>query len=294
MPSTFFTASPQWRWLIVAYFFLGGLAGGSYFLATLMDLFGKGRDRRLIQLGYLIAFPLVGLCGLVLTLDLGRPERFWHMLVESETWRPMIKTYSPMSIGAWALLCFGGCAFLSFVAVLAERGWLGWPLLRRLSPPALVGRVVTVVGALLGFYVAGYTGVLLAVTNRPIWADTTLLGLTFLISAASTSAALLIMLGSWGNVSADSMDALERFDASVLVLEAAAIAALIASLGRIAMVWLNGWGLLLAVMVLGGIALPLYMRWRARGSRWVLRPVLVLLGGLILRAVIVFSSDRIT
>ena len=31
MPSTFFTASPQWRWLIVAYFFLGGLAAGSYF-----------------------------------------------------------------------------------------------------------------------------------------------------------------------------------------------------------------------------------------------------------------------
>ena len=294
MPSTFFTASPQWRWFIVAYFFFGGLAGGSYFLATLMDLFGKGRDRRLTQLGYLIAFPLVGLCGLVLTVDLGRPERFWHMLIESETFRPIIKTYSPMSLGAWALLCFGGCAFLSFVAVLAERGRLVWPLLRHLSPPAPVGRAVTVVGALLGFYVAGYTGVLLAVTNRPIWADTTLLGLTFLISAASTSAALLILLGSWGNVSADSIDALERFDASVLVLEAAAIAALIASLGRIAMVWLNGWGLLLAVMVLGGIALPLYMRWRARGPGWALRPVLILLGGLILRVVIVFSSDRIT
>ena len=72
------------------------------------------------------------------------------------------------------------------------------------------------------------------------------------------------------------------------------IAALIASLGRIAMVWLNGWGLLLAVMVLGGIALPLYMRWRARGPGWALRPVLILLGGLILRVVIVFSSDRIT
>jgi len=294
MPSTFFTASPQWRWFIVAYFFFGGLAGGSYFLATLMDLFGKGRDRRLTQLGYLIAFPLVGLCGLVLTVDLGRPERFWHMLIESETFRPIIKTYSPMSLGAWALLCFGGCAFLSFVAVLAERGWLVWPLLRHLSPPAFVGRLVTVIGALLGFYVAGYTGVLLAVTNRPIWADTTLLGLTFLISAASTSAALLILLGSWGNVSSDSIDALERFDASVLVLEAAAIAALIGSLGRIALVWLSGWGVLLAMMVLGGIVLPLYMRWRARGPRWALRPVLILLGGLILRAVIVLSSDRIT
>jgi len=231
---------------------------------------------------------------LVLTVDLGRPERFWHMLVQSETFRPMLKTYSPMSTGAWALLLFGGCAFLSFVAMLAERGWLGWPLLRQLGPPAFVGRLVTVIGAFLGVYVAGYTGVLLAVTNRPIWADTTLLGLTFLISAASTSAALLILLGSWGGASDASMDALERFDASVLVLEAVVIAALIASLGRIATVWLNGWGLLLALMVLGGIAFPLYVRLRDRGARRAVGPALVLLGGLILRADIIFSSDRLT
>jgi protein NrfD len=294
MSSTFFTASPHWRWLILAYFFLGGLAAGSYFLATLLDLFGKGRDRRLTHLGYLIAFPLVCVCGLVLTVDLGRPERFWHMLVQSETFRPILKTYSPMSTGAWALLLFGGCAFLSFAAVLAERGWIGWPLLRQLSSSAFVGQLVTVIGTLLGFYVAGYTGVLLAVTNRPIWADTTLLGLTFLISAASTSAALLILLGSWGGASDDSIEALERFDVSILILEAAVIAALIASLGRIAVVWLNGWGFLLAVMVLGGIALPLYVRLRGRGPRRPIGPALVLLGGLTLRAVIIFSSDQLT
>src|SRR5713226_4251053 len=122
MSSTFFTASPEWRWFIVAYFFLGGLAGGSYFLATLMDRFGTERDRPLVRLGYLIAFPIVCLCGLVLTVDLGRPERFWHMLVQSQTFRPMLKTYSPMSSGAWVLLLFSGCAFLSFGATLAERG----------------------------------------------------------------------------------------------------------------------------------------------------------------------------
>src|SRR2546426_464574 len=295
MSSTFFTTSPHWRWLILAYFFLGGLAGGSYFLATLLDLFGKGRDRRLVHLGYLIAFPLVCVCGVLLTVDLGRPERFWHMLVQSETFRPILKMYSPMSTGAWALLLFGGCAFLSFVAVLAERGWLGWPLLRQLSSGAFVGRLVTVIGTLLGFYVAGYTGVLLAVTNRPIWADTTLLGLTFLISAASTSAALLILLGSWGGVPGGGIHALERFDGSVLVLEFLTIAALIASLGRVAMVWLNGWGLLLAGMMVGGIALPLFLKARlpAADSRWWVGPTLVLLWGLILRVVIIFSSEQL-
>jgi protein NrfD len=294
MSSTFFTASPHWRGLIVAYFFLGGLAGGSYFIATLMDLFG--RDRRLVRLGYVMAFPLVCVCGLILTVDLRRPERFWHMLVQSETFRPMIKVWSPMSLGSWALMCFSACAFLSFVAVLAERGWLRWPFLRQLGAPAPLGRLVTVIGALLGLYVAGYTGVLIAVTNRPIWADTTLLGLTFLISAASTSAALLILVGSRSGASEESLHALERFDASVLVLELLAIVALVASLGTIAMVWLNGWGVLLGVMVLGGIALPLYMRLYMRrlpGRRW-LGPVLVLLGGLVLRTVIIFSSDGLS
>ena len=297
MSSTFFTASPQWRWLIIGYFFLGGLAAGSYSLATLMEFFGEREDRPLVRLGYLIAFPTVCLCGLLLTADLGRPERFWHMLVQANTFRPMVKAYSPMSLGAWALMLFSGCAFLSFVAVLGEGGRSAWPVLARLrrwlGPPAALGRLVGGIGALLGLYVAGYTGVLLAVTNRPIWADTTFLGLTFLISAMSTSAALLILLGSWEGLSWDRLRALESFDRSALILEALAIAAVIASLGRLATVWLNGWGVLLVGMMLGGIALPLLLEsWSgARASRGRTASALVLVGGLILRAVIVFSSD---
>src|SRR6266852_4571600 len=250
MSSTFFTASPEWRWFIIAYFFLGGLAGGSYFLAALMDRFGTERDRPLVRLGYLIAFPIVCLCG---------------------------------------------CAFLSFAATLAERGRPDWAILRQLAPAAPFGRLVTGLGAILGLYLAGYTGVLLSVTNRPIWADTTLLGLTFLISAGSTSAALLILLGAWSGLSRDRLHRLERFDRSALILEVLTIAALVASLGRIAIVWLNGWGFLLAGMVLGGIALPLLLDWRRPAENrpvWI-APALVLLGGLILRMVIVLSSDRL-
>jgi formate-dependent nitrite reductase membrane component NrfD len=297
MSSTFFTASPEWRWFIVAYFFLGGLAGGSYFLATLMDRFGSEPDRPLVRLGYLMAFPLVCLCGLVLTIDLGRPERFWHMLVQSQTFRPMLKTFSPMSSGAWVILLFSGCAFVTFAATLAEwgaeRGWPDRAILRLGSPATRVGRLVTGLGAILGLYLAGYTGVLVSVTNRPIWADTTLLGLTFLTSAASTSAALLILLGAWIGLSRDRLVRLERFDRSALVLEAVAIAALVISLGRIATVWLDGWGVLLAGMVLGGIALPLFLDWRSADRNrpvWI-APALVLVGGLILRMVIVLSSD---
>jgi len=297
--STFFTASPHWRWLIVGYFFLGGLAAGSYFLATSMDLVATGRHRRLVNLGYLIAFPLVCVCGLLLTIDLGRPERFWHMLIQSETFRPMIKTYSPMSLGAWALLLFGGCAFVTFVAVLAEHGWLRWSVLRQLSPSAPLGRLVTVVGTLLGFYVAGYTGVLLAVTNRPIWADTNLLGLAFLASAASTSASLLALVGFRDPQLDGGIDALERFDITVVALEVLVIAALVASLGPIAVVWLNGWGVLLVVtllaMVVGGIALPIYRRLAVPGrSASAVGSALVLITGFVVRVIIIFSVDTLS
>jgi hypothetical protein len=70
-------------------------------------------------------FPLAVVCGVLLILDLGRPERFWHMLIQSETGRPMFKYWSPMSVGAWALLVFSGLALLSFVGVLAEDGRAG-------------------------------------------------------------------------------------------------------------------------------------------------------------------------
>src|SRR3954470_229569 len=101
--STFFSASPEWGWLIVFYFFFGGLAGGCYFLAVLIDLFGRLEDRALARLGYFISFPCILISGLLLTLDLTRPERFWHMLIESNTLRPLIKPWSPMSVGSWAL-----------------------------------------------------------------------------------------------------------------------------------------------------------------------------------------------
>jgi protein NrfD len=119
--STYFSAPPDWGWLIALYFFFGGLAGGSYFLASLIDLFGRSEDRPLSHLGYYIPFPCVILSGLLLTLDLQRPLRFWHMLIESNTYRPMFKYWSPMSIGSWALLIFGIFAFISFMGAYTRR-----------------------------------------------------------------------------------------------------------------------------------------------------------------------------
>src|SRR5256885_2355944 len=77
---------PNWTWWIVLYFFAGGIAGGAYFTATIIELVGGPEDRPIARVGYFIAFPLSLLCALLLTIDLGQPLAFWHMLVYSRTY----------------------------------------------------------------------------------------------------------------------------------------------------------------------------------------------------------------
>jgi formate-dependent nitrite reductase membrane component NrfD len=300
-PSTFFTDSPQWRWLIVFYFFIGGITGGAYFLAAMIDVLGRPAERALARLGYYIALPGVIVCGILLIVDLTRPLRFWHMLLESETWQPMFKWYSPMSVGSWALLLFGVFAAGSFLAALAEAGrWRAVARGRWLSPfrpPGVIGTLWTALGGMLGFFLAGYTGVLLMVTNRPVWSDTPLVGLVFLLSGASTAIALLILLGRRDRWAAPGVVTLTRLDTWVLLMELVAIIALVVTVAPILpRVWLNGWGVLflLGVVVLG-ILLPLYLEWRAASSRWSIpaAAVLVLIGGFVLRVVMVLSVHDI-
>src|SRR3954454_10675727 len=71
---------PHWKWLIVSYFFLGGLSGGSYVVATVAEIFGHPDDRDTVRIGRYLAFLALIPCPPLLILDLGRPERFFNML----------------------------------------------------------------------------------------------------------------------------------------------------------------------------------------------------------------------
>jgi formate-dependent nitrite reductase membrane component NrfD len=256
-------------------------------------------------LGYYVAFPAVVLSGLLLTVDLARPLRFWHMLVERNTFEPMFKYWSPMSIGSWALLIFGVFTFVSFLAALADDDRvrspflrrLQWPAWRALRPPSALGTIVAVLGGVAGFYIAGYTGILLAVTNRPIWSDTPLLGMLFIASAASTSAALLILLAQRAQWQLPGLADLHRFDDWVIVLELLVLAAVLVSLGPVLQAWLNAWGVLLVIgVVVLGLLVPLILSFRARrvaAPNRTITPILVLIGGFLLRVVVVLSSETV-
>jgi formate-dependent nitrite reductase membrane component NrfD len=286
---TFFTASPHWTWWIILYFFVGGIAGGAVMLATLLRFFGKPEDQPIARLGYYLGVGGVVVSGLLLTIDLERPLRFWHMLLQSHTGLPMFKAWAPMSVGAWGLMLFGGFAFLAAAGAAAEEGRLPWPRLRILAEGTL-GRVIGVLATGFGLFIAGYTGVLLAVSNRPIWADSNWLGILFLFSAASTAAATLLLLATRTGHGASAGAAwLARFDRGALVLELLALIAFVVSLGQVARVLVGGWGVLLLLGVVGlGILTPLL-----RPEPHVRAARLVLVGGFLLRTVVLLASAPI-
>jgi formate-dependent nitrite reductase membrane component NrfD len=139
---------PVWTWEIPAYFFTGGVSGASSVLSLSAKLFG---NRRLARTALYIGAAADVMSPPLLIADLGRPERFHHML-------RVFKITSPMNIGAWVLFVNGGA---SITAAALE-------LLDRLAPVKLAAEVA---GALAGPPLATYTGVLLSNTAVPVWHD---------------------------------------------------------------------------------------------------------------------------
>jgi formate-dependent nitrite reductase membrane component NrfD len=181
--------NPHWPFLIDVYFFLGGLAGGAFVIATVAHLLDRRRYRDVVRVGYYLALLALIPCPIILIVDLGRPERFLNMLFR-------FNTESPMSMGSWALLGFSVAAGLAALFTFLED--TGRSRRDLSGAKTLVG----VIGAFFGFFLAAYPGVLLGATARPLWTNGHALGALFLAVGASTGAAaiaLVLMLMGRGN-----------------------------------------------------------------------------------------------
>src|SRR5207245_7328734 len=252
-------------------------------------------DRPVIRTGYRVAAVGAILSGLLLTIDLGRPLRFWHMLFQAANFPAiMFKGWSPISFGAWGILLFGLFAVLSALGARAEEGRLQMRALRAVGGMVRggVAKLVGRIGGLIGLFVACYTGILLSVTNRPIWADSPWLGALFVASGVSTGAATLILLSPRRGATERSLGWLSSFDARALVVELIVLIAFIVSLGSVNRVWVSVWGLLLLVGVVWfGILAPLLMP--ARRQPLASAAKLVLVCGFLLRLATMLVSEAI-
>ncbi|HWM12267.1 MAG TPA: NrfD/PsrC family molybdoenzyme membrane anchor subunit, partial [Solirubrobacteraceae bacterium] len=190
--------APVWTWEVPLYFWFGGIAAGSSFVALACDLAGDERSARVARM---VALGALGPSPVLLIMDLGRPERFYTML-------RIFKPRSPMSMGAWALTAFGNLAAGAVGADLVGR--------RRLA------RGLGAANAVVGGYLGSYTGVLLAATAIPVWARSRLfLGPIFVSTATATGAAACrVALSALGRPAEDTtIRALDRVETAAMAAE---------------------------------------------------------------------------
>jgi formate-dependent nitrite reductase membrane component NrfD len=138
---------PSWEAPDVpGYLFLGGLAGASSVLAAGAQLSGY---RELASVAKVSALGAIGLAGVALVHDLGRPGRFVNML-------RVFKPSSPMSVGSWLLTAYGPVAGAAAVSEVTG-----------ILPKA--GTAATLGAGLLGPAIATYTAALICDTAVPAW-----------------------------------------------------------------------------------------------------------------------------
>ena len=268
---------PHWRWLIINYFFFGAVAGGSSVIAALGDL--AGRDPMAARAGRYVTFAAGAPAPILLILDLGRPERALNMF-------RVLKLKSPMSLGSWALGGLGLFASLSAGFELAGH-LLDWKV------PYRRQRTIDLLGLPFALFVSGYTGVLLAATNVPLWARNYLLiGPTFVASAFSSSlAAISLALGPLGG-KRETADRLARAETICLTAELGLLLAGLLRLGRLGRPLTTGrYGLLFwPIAVVGGIITPLALHLKGPARFRPFAAVLTLAGGYAFRALIVLAG----
>ena len=158
------------------------------------------------------------------------------------------------------------------------------------------GRVFNVVGSLFALFVASYTGVLLSVSNQPVWSDSAALGGLFLVSGLSGAAAVLLLAARYRRGTAGTVERISQADSYFVVLEVGLIGALMATVGvagsfaklvggRWAALWI-----IVGAIIAVGLAVHYRMPLARRVSPFVIAP-LTLAGVWVLRTVVIFSAQ---
>jgi polysulfide reductase chain C len=316
----------EWEWPIIIYLWVAGIAGGAYFVTFLAHRLSGGHYRDARRVAAALGVPAVVLGVVMLVIDLGHPFRAWHLFARFRPLSPM--SMGSWLLLLWSVLAV--VLFLTWWAESLSGRRLSGSLapviqfFQRLKP---VSGMLDWVEFALSILLIAYTGVLLSATSQPLWANTFLLPVLFVSSAIATGIAALNLVGSLGvpQVGTSLMSKLCKAASVVCVVEILALAGLLllstAELTPVAFAasfssssstsaveaahsvnqllfgslsfpfWVG--------VVLVGLVLPLSVEFslllrgveKAPRELIALLGVMVLTGGLILRAVIVFAGQ---
>lgn len=285
-----------WGWEIGVYLFLGGLVAGimiisGYFIVTKKH---KNENSALYFLPYL-GIVLLSLGMFTLFLDLEHKLYVWRMYATFQWW-------SPMSWGSWILLLVYPIMVLT--ALIKIHPMLSGlkPYLEKFSKKINEPKILKTIGILSissGALLGLYTGVLLSAFGaRPLW-NSAMLWIIFLVSGLSSASALIHMIAK----DHSEKELLAKSDNVLLIIEFVLLmlflVGLLSSTGvhnEAAKLLINGeFASQFWVFIIGiGIVIPLVIQLMAVNHKirhTAIAPILVLLGGLMLRLIMVSAGQ---
>lgn len=286
-----------WEWQIPVYLFLGGIVAGMMIISGYFLFKGRQSEDN-CSCFYLpvISAILLSLGMFALFLDLEHKLYVWRLYTT-------FQITSPMSWGAWILILVYPALFANILmrvpAPLAEK----FPVLKEYSNKLMKHhfaiKMIGVINMILGAMVGMYTGILLSSLGaRPLWSSS-VLWMLFLMSGLSGAAAFVHLISK--NVY--ERELLAKADNGFLVVELFVIAMLIIGLVTSSKAHMAAAELILTgpfasvfwVFVIAiGIVIPLIIQLLAVNHKikhTPVAPIMVILGGLILRFVIVSAGQ---
>lgn len=280
---------PFWKWEIALYFFSEGISAGSYVLSMAAEFAGRRKYASVVSTGRFLSFLFLLPCPPLLIADLGRPERFHHML-------RIFKKTSPMNHGAWALSGYG--AFSACLAAL-EPAAARIPIIGGILGAAqrwfrIPTRLLSVAGAPFALTMVSYPGVLLSTTSNPVWSHTHFLGSLFAASSMSNAASALTLC-TYGSRDEATHEVLTRFEDVAAGAEALALGAYMAGSRKAKRPLLTGKQsklFLFGAVVAGLIAPAILRRSRSKLLRSGAAPLLTLAGGLALKWSVTYAGQE--
>lgn len=173
----------SWGFYIANFAFLVGIAAAAVLLVIPAYLFYRQDVKAVVLLGEGLAVAAVVCAMLFVTVDIGRPERVWHMF-------PFVGRFNwPRSMLAWDVVVLSGYLLLNLGLPFYVH-WCHWngrqPELKRYFPVVLVAMAWAIsIHTVTAFLFSANAG-------RPLW-HSALLGPRFIASAFASGPALIIL-----------------------------------------------------------------------------------------------------
>ena len=174
----------SWGFYIGNFTFLVGVAAAAVVLVIPAYVYNWKPIREIVIIGELLAISAIVMCLLFVLVDIGRLDRFWHLIP------PLGRLNFPQSVLAWDVLVLNLYFVINFVVAthILYRAFNGRPYIKRLVVPLVLLSIPMAVGihTVTAFLYNGLAA-------RPYW-NSSILAPQFLASAFCSGPAILLIV----------------------------------------------------------------------------------------------------